>query len=218
MTATTPVTRAAVLFALEREAAPFRSVAGRGVWVTITGIGPDAARRAALAAVTENGPDVLVFAGFCGALRPGLVVGDVVVPETIVDEAGRGWPCAAISPGRHGRLLTCGRLIATPAEKQVLAERFAADAVDMESAAVAEVCADRGVPFAAVRAVSDTAGTALSPRLVELLSGRSVSPVRAGWAVLRQPSLLGEFRRLARDTKIAAEKLASTLQGMLSAR
>jgi len=214
VTATTR-TRAAVLFALEREAAPFRSVADRDTPVAVTGIGPAAARQAAARVIEDDRPDILVFAGFCGALRPTLRVGDVVVPETVLDEAGRQWPCAILDSDRGGRLLTCGRLVATPDEKRHLAERFSADVVDMESAAVAELCANRGVPFAAVRAVSDTAGTALSPRLADLLSGGSVSPVKAGWAVLRQPSLLGEFRRLARDTKTAAEKLADTLREVL---
>ncbi|MBN9118221.1 MAG: hypothetical protein J0I06_03515 [Planctomycetes bacterium] len=90
------------------------------------------------------------------------------------------------------------------------------DAVDMESAAVAEVCAERGVRFLAVRAVSDTVDTALSPELVRLLSGGNVSVRKACGALLRKPALLGEFLRLARDTKLAARCLAGALVGVIN--
>jgi adenosylhomocysteine nucleosidase len=132
----------------------------------------------------------VIAAGFCGALVPVLRVGDVVT-----------------SP----RILTVDHLVSDPAEKRRLAERHGADAVDMESAAVAEVCAAKGVPFLAVRAVSDTVDTALSPELVRLLSGGRVSVWKALRTIMRRPRLLGEFRRLARDTKLAARNLAEAL-------
>src|SRR5207253_1642126 len=104
---------------------------------------------------------------------------------------------------------------ADPAEKRGLADRTGADAVDMESAAIEGVCAARGVPFRAVRAVSDTVDTALSPELVRLLSGGRVSPWKAAVALAGKPSLLGEFRRLARDTKLAARNLAHALLDLI---
>jgi len=45
-----------------------------------------------------------------------------------------------------------------------------------------------------------------------------VSWWRAVRAVVRKPSLLGEFRRLARDTKIAARNLARELVDLLAAQ
>jgi len=199
-----------VLFALEREAAPFRRAARalRGVSIHVTGI---ESRAGAFVGrlLTDARPGCVVMAGFCGALRPALAVGDVVVPGDVIDPAGNRWPCPDGTPGV--RLLTAPELVATPAEKRHLHELHCADIVDMESAAVAAACAERGVPFRAVRAVSDTADTALSPRLVKMLSGGNVSPWRAAAALVRQPSLLGEFLRLARDTKFAAERLGEAL-------
>jgi adenosylhomocysteine nucleosidase len=182
-----------VLFALEREAAPFRKLARDlpHVAVRVSGIGRARARSTAEQLLREPPfPGLVIAAGFCGALVPALAVGDVVT-----------------SP----RILTVDRLVADPSEKRRLAELHGADAVDMESAAVAEVCAERGMPFLAVRAVSDTADTALSPELVRLLSGGNVSAWKAVRALVRRPRLLGEFRRLARDTRLAARKLAEEL-------
>ncbi|HJZ59022.1 MAG TPA: hypothetical protein VKE74_29025 [Gemmataceae bacterium] len=204
------------LFALEREAAPFRKlVANRpGIRVVVCGVGLSTARHAAEEVTRRDPPAAVVFAGFGGALRDGLAVGDVVVAAEVMDEAGGVWRCENVGQ-QQARLLTTTRLIASPSEKRELGERHQADVVDMESAAAAAVCHARGVPFLAVRAVSDTIDTALSPRLVKLLSRGKVSPLRTVAALLRQPSLILEFRRLARDTKFAAKMLAAVLAEIL---
>jgi adenosylhomocysteine nucleosidase len=186
----------AVLFALEREAAPFRRLA-RGlphVSVHVSGVGRNRARRATEQLLRAAQPKLVIAAGFCGALVPSLRIGDVVT-----------------SP----RIITVDHLVTDPAEKRRLGASH--DAVDMESAAVAEVCAVKGVPFLAVRAVSDTVDTPLSSELVRLLSGGNVSTWRTCGALVRKPSLLTEFLRLARDTKLAARNLAAAIRTTLAA-
>jgi hypothetical protein len=86
----------------------------------------------------------------------------------------------------------------------------------MESAIVARCCSRRGVPFGCVRAISDRADMPLSPRLVALLSGRSVSPLRVMAAVMRTPRLVGELWRLGRDTRVAARQLGTALGELLT--
>lgn len=191
--------RVAVLFALEREAAPFRRQARTvpHVSIHISGVGRDRARATAQRLLRDSSPGLVIAAGFCGAVVPGLQVGDIV---------------------RSPRILTVDHLVSDPAEKRRLGQLHDADAVDMESAAVAAACAAAGVPFVAVRAVSDTVDTALSPELVRLLSGGNVSVLKAIWALVRKPSLLGEFCRLARDTKLAARNLAGALVALLGER
>jgi adenosylhomocysteine nucleosidase len=186
----------AVLFALEREAAPFRQRARAlpGVYIHVTGVGRGRARSCAERLLSQPPvPTLVIAAGFCGALAPHLKIADVVT----------------------SRILTVDRLVSDPAEKRRLAIEHDADAVDMESSAIHDACAERGIDSRAVRAVSDTANTALSPELVRILSGGNVSVWRACKALLRRPSLLGEFRRLARDTNLAARKLADSLMTMI---
>jgi adenosylhomocysteine nucleosidase len=180
----------AVVFALEREAAPFRRAARElpHVSVHVSGVGRTRARAATERVLHESRPALVVAAGFCGALAQHLRVGDIVT-----------------SP----RILTVDHLVSDPAEKRRLGEHH--DAVDMESAAVEEVCAEHAIRFLAVRAVSDECDTALSPELVRLLSGGKVSVRRACAALLCKPSLLGEFLRLARDTNVAARMLSDAL-------
>lgn len=61
----------------------------------------------------------------------------------------------------HGLIVSGDRFVATGAESRALqAELPEALAVEMEGAAVAQVCFDYGVPFAALRTVSDRADDA----------------------------------------------------------
>ena len=205
-----------VLFALDREAAPFRrAVRGRpDIDIRITGIGPAAAAKAVAGALGGPPPALVVMAGFGGALRGGLAVGDVVTPAEVVDEHGGRWACAG---GGEGRLLTAADIAATPAAKRELGERHAADVVDMESAAVAEACRAAGVPFRAVRVISDTVDVGLSPALADLFASGHFSPGRAVLVLVRHPSLVAEFRRLARDTRRAADRLGAALARDLGA-
>lgn len=161
-------------------------------------------------------PGVVIAAGFCGALQSGRQVGEVAIPAEVVDEAGTTWACACV-PGvpQHGRLLTMRSLIGDPGAKAVLHEHYHAEFVDMESAAIAAACEQRGLPFAAIRAVSDASDTALSSKLVDLLAEGDVSVWRACLAIVKKPTVLHEFRRLARDTKLAANRLAAVLVRLL---
>ena len=79
------------------------------------------------------------------------------LPKLLDDQTLRGF--GLHSPSVHtGEIVTGDRFVSTQAESEALrAELPQALAVDMESAAVAQVCFDYGVPFGAVRTVSDRA-------------------------------------------------------------
>lgn len=196
------MTPALVLFALEREAAPFRrrTAGDPSIQIRVSGVGRSRARarlEEALKTVADASgslPRVVIAAGYCGALVPELRVGDIVTDPHIV---------------------TVDHLVADPEEKRRLAVS-GARGVEMESAAIAQVCAERGIPFTAIRAVSDTSDTALSPELSRLLAGGHVSVGRAIAALIRKPRLLGEFLRLGRDTKRASHALADALIAFLT--
>jgi adenosylhomocysteine nucleosidase len=98
----------------------------------------------------------LVSAGFCGALSPELRVGDLVAPDEVRDEAsGESFApdpeMLAAAPGARGTLVSAVRLARTPADRA----RLDGLAVDMESAALARASRAAGIPFLALRAVTD---------------------------------------------------------------
>jgi hypothetical protein len=69
-----------------------------------------------------------------------------------------------------------------------------------------------------VRAVSDAADEALSPRLAGLVAGGRVRPLRLAAYLVRRPTAVGELRRLARATRRAADRLAPALAALLGLR
>jgi adenosylhomocysteine nucleosidase len=123
---------------------------GRKV-VVCGGIGAEAARRAAEAAIELYHPVVLHSVGFAGALQPGLPVGEIFVPALVID--ARDGSRTTIEEG-SGVLVTFMN-VAGVKQKMSLGEAYAAQAVDMEAAAVAAAAHAHGIAFRATKVISD---------------------------------------------------------------
>jgi adenosylhomocysteine nucleosidase len=163
-------------------------------------------------------PRFVLSAGFSGALQAEQHVGDVILATEIIDESANCWPVTwpgDIPDGEmpsRGRLLTVSQLVGDPQDKQRLGQQYQALAVDMETAIVARMCLEYGVPFACVRVISDELNTPLSPHLIHLLRDGRVSLLRLTWSLVRHPMLCRELWRLAGQTRFAARRLASVCQ------
>jgi adenosylhomocysteine nucleosidase len=115
------------------------------------GIGVEAARRAAEAAIASYHPVLLQSVGFAGALQSNIRVGDLLVPGLLID--ARDGSRTEIPDG-NGTLLTF-MSVADEAQKSSLAQSYGAWAVDMEAAGVAAAARAHGIAFRAVRVISD---------------------------------------------------------------
>src|SRR5439155_10300683 len=97
----------------------------------------------------------------------------------------------------RGRIHTVDGPVLTPAEKAELFRKTGALAVDMESTAIRAAAQQAGVPFIAIRAISDAADEAIDPAVLNLVD--PYGKARA-WAVfstlLRRPRLLAQLLRL----------------------
>ncbi|HEY7329209.1 MAG TPA: hypothetical protein VH592_16320 [Gemmataceae bacterium] len=165
-------------------------------------------------------PCLLLCAGFSGALLPDQRIGDLVLGTEVVDQQGDHWqaiiPNSWIGQGiATGRLLTMPELVSDPGEKRRLGKHYGALAVDMESAIAARLCHQYSIPFACLRVISDDWQMALSPHLVELLRQERVSISRLARHVLRYPRLIGEFWRLAGQTRCASWSLLNPLSALI---
>lgn len=234
-----------LLFALNREAAPFlrgvvkRPVAGspcpaflcgqpgRHLVVLETGVGASAVQTAfdwLLGQPTVDGaayrPGLILSAGFSGALSATLAVGDVILASSVMDAAGNHWPASwpdAARPTslRRGRLWCSDRFIGDVAEKLALGEARQALAVDMESAVIARICQQLGLPFGCLRVISDDVHVPLDAAIFELIEGERISYRRLAWLLFRSPRLVGQLLRLARQTRLAAARLTQELNTLL---
>ena len=134
----------------------------RNVLVLHTGVGAAAARRT-LAHYWEMREtyggrwDVLITAGFAGGLDPSLPAGAVVLGGS--DPARLERAREILGKRAHvGGLATTFEPVETVEAKAAFFRETGALAVDMETEAVAAFCRESGVPWLAVRAISDPAG------------------------------------------------------------
>lgn len=226
MSVSAPVRRAALLapmwpelrplirpLALERAgpAALARGMRGRvEVVAAVTGIGMAAAARTAERVLDSGGIDHLLVVGIAGGIGPSVGIGDLVVPERVLDVASgheqRPHPLGAAA---RGVLASFDGLLVDPLALARLEKRGAV-AIDMETAAIAAVCERRGCPWSVLRAISDRAddGSA-DPEILALAGpdGRG-DPRAVARFLLRRPGRLPALLRLASGMRRAARRAA----------
>jgi adenosylhomocysteine nucleosidase len=201
---------------------------GDGALLAVGGMGRHLAALAARRLV-QAGADALLSFGFAGGLDPALNAGAVVCPAEIIDESGarlatsaewRKQLCAA-SPLRRpvaaGPLLTCAAPIDSVADKALAFRETGAVAVDMESFGVAEVAAEFGLPFLALRVVVDTAADTLPQSVLAATREGSLSMRRLLGGLASAPLELLALIRLAQRYRAATRSLAAVACGGLSA-
>jgi adenosylhomocysteine nucleosidase len=216
--------RVAIVAALEREVRPlvktwrvsekeyegrrFRFFESGEVVLVCGGIGAGAARRAAEAVITLFAPTMIYSAGFAGALDKRLRVGDVVRPRIVIN-AGDG--SRITLNGREGVLVSFDA-IASPTQKAKLRDSYAADAVDMEAAAVARSAELKGIEFAAVKVISDAVDFEFPSmeRFVDT-EGR-FSEARFAIFVALRPWLWPQIAKLAQNSSRASRSLCAYLR------
>ena len=199
--------------------------------VALSGMGEVAARRAGETLMGRCRPELLVSLGFGGALAPGLAAGDLVLGETFwrYDPDTRELKagphpapprplarlCGALKEAGltacPGSLVTTSRIIHKGRQGGPLAG-LPQPVLDLETFALAEMAATRGLAFLGLRAITDTA----AEEIPEFLHGAGDQGAAVGaGAALRW--LAADFRRLSdllalwRRSRSAAAKLAQAL-------
>jgi nucleoside phosphorylase len=192
-------------------------------WIAVSGIGPHNALRAA-ERLLACGITQLANWGVAGALDTSLAPGDVLIPDRIRysrDDSGFATDAeacerlaAALSNRlriHRGALWSTPQPVATRLEKQALAARSGALAVDMEAAPIAAVALRARLPFVVVKAICDPAARELPAGIVRALDssdgGFSLRMLSA--IALGGPATWRAARRLAHDFALARRALAT---------
>ena len=181
------------------------------VFAKVTGMGPKLAGQNALSLIEATTPDHLVVFGIAGALDEETRIGHVVQPELVVD-ASTGAERRPMHLGDRppaGKMWTTDEVIT---DLEVLHElrRRQVVALEMETAAIAEICDKREIPWSVFRAISDHATSAmLDSAVFSLLNadGTTNWPSVARFAV-RHPRRIPRVTRFAVDANLAARKAA----------
>jgi hypothetical protein len=194
-----------LLTALQFEAA---AIAKRLRHVQLRVIGP---RAVGLERVDATGCRGVIMAGLAGALDPTLAIGDVVVDAQ--------WDLAIPQgPWRRATIHTAADLISTVEQKRQLYADTGAAVVDMENAAARQFAAQRGLPFAGIRAVSDRADEPLDPATLRWVDSEgALRPGRLALDLCRRPGSIPSLARLGKRSKTAVAALAEAVERIVRA-
>lgn len=110
-------------------------------------------------------------------------------------------------------MVTCDSMVLRASAKRDIYSRTGAASLDMEAHATADVCDQRGVPFAIVKGISDTAEEDLPDEVQSLALSRSWAE-RLG-LILWRPRIWPDLWRLRNNTILATNNLGDVLGTML---
>lgn len=205
-----------VITGLAREAACLK---GQGLTAICSGANV-ATLRAALERLAETEFSCVVSFGLAGGLDHGLRPGDVVIGTNAVAEKAsfaahsrlvsilsEGLACVA-KKTKVGSVAGVDAPAMHPLAKAALREKTDAVAVDMESHLAAEFAERRGIPFVAVRVVSDPASRALPPLAAHAVSADgSINFAFVLRELRRRPTQIRELIRAGLDARAAFASL-----------
>jgi adenosylhomocysteine nucleosidase len=200
-----------------------RLAADQGASPGIACAGASTARARELSrALIAEGAGALMSFGIAGGLDPALAAGTVVLAETVLPAGSRRFTC---DPAWHDRVASIARtagialrvehlagsdrVVVSRRDKAALFRQSGAVAVDMESHGVAEVAAEAGVPFLAVRAIADPAGQDM-PRSVlgSVTEAGAARPLLVMGRLCLRPWEVPDIRLLRRNARAAHRALA----------
>lgn len=201
---------------MKEEAAPFRPFAAKRpeVRILVTGMGAKNAREKFLAALAEGKPLFVITAGYAGGLNPGLTRGALVL------DASPDFPLTQKLLQAGGRQGTyhCATMVAiTAQEKAALYARTKCDAVEMESGVIRQICAERGIPAATFRVISDAANEDLPLDFNKLMTpDMTMNFGKLAWTLVTSPGKIPVLMRFGKSVQSSARELAKALDEGLS--
>jgi adenosylhomocysteine nucleosidase len=205
----------AVCFALTEEAGPFRKLCGENVPLFFTGIGRANAEKTVREYLATHSPALLLTCGFAGGLDPALQVGDVIF-ETSSPDADSVRAKLLAAGAKPVKIACVDKIASTAAEKKKIRETTGADALEMESATVQDICRERGIPCVTVRVISDTATDDLPLDFNEFLTpDKKVDMAKLMMTVAKKPWKMGALMDLQKKTKLASQRLGEVLQKII---
>ncbi len=212
---------------------PFYSgiLSNRNVCVVEGGMGAISATRASRLLLSGFKPVLVISSGFCGALRQGAKVADMVICKRLFFHNESGIEDVALPGGDmvagrlsaelqskgirtwQGSFITTDRIVKKSSLSESLPADLATPVLEMETASVALAAGSAGVPFLGLRVVSDDASEELGFSLAELTDEQfRISIPRVLLTCLKKPRIIPQLARLAANSGKAGKALGVALE------
>jgi nucleoside phosphorylase len=216
---------------------PFRGVRfrlrDRDCLLVTSGMGLKRAMDGTRTLLAATSPHLLVSFGIAGAVNDDLRIGDVVVAgnSCLLDMGlpGQSRPLASLSKVAwnaaaqvlqpDGARLVAGTAITTHGSQVLLQplEEMVHPVLEMETAGIAQVAAEMGIPLVSIRSVSDGPQAPI-PFDLEVMLDEKYN-LRIGkmlMMVLRNPQIIFQSRQMMQNSRKAADHAARAVVAVLS--
>ena len=162
--------------------------------------------------------DLLVSAGFAGALDERLKVGDLLLAQNFSTANVAKTEVLLSKFSVHvGDLFTTMRVIDSPEDRNQIARSTGAAAVDMETDFIARICAEHALPMLSLRVISDSPARPLPlpPRVLFDIDEQKTKLTRLAAHTITHPNTVWRLMRFARQVRIARENLTRAIVDLL---
>ena len=194
---------------------------GKSVAVIHTGVGKKTCCQRMEVLLRRERFQYLISAGFAGALEKELRIGHLLVAENFSS------PQLLRSPHLYladdglflGKLLTVPGVLESNAEREQVAAKTGAAAVDMETEFIAEACADHALSILSLRAISDTPSDPF-PAPAHVLFNvekQKTDFTRLAFYLATHPGAFSKLNAFRVRVAVAQKALAVTLEKILRA-
>jgi len=153
------------------------TVDGRDVIAIVTGMGTDLAAAGTRRLLDAVAVRWVLVVGITGALENETPIGTLVLPEVVVNsETGREFrPAPLVDATPAGKMWTTNGLTTHSSDLAALRAQGVIS-LDMETAAIAELCEARDIPWSVFRVISDRASDGTVDEEVFRLSNQDGTP------------------------------------------
>lgn len=191
----------------------------RTVAIVYTGVGRKSCEDRIDKFLGEVQPKIFIGAGFAGAAREGLKIGELVLAENFSDprllmdaqEILRQQNAQTI------KLFTASTIVDSVDERNRIAREHGADAVEMETEYIAAACAAHAIPMLSLRAISDSPSQPFPapPAVLFNIERQKTDAVRLVYYLLTHPMAIGRLSRFARQVAQARKAIAQGLAALI---
>jgi len=183
----------------------------REVVAIVTGMGTHLARTETERLLDAVDVDHVIVVGITGAIENETPIGTLVMPEVVVNShTGAEFRPTPLGGHQHtGKMWTTDVLL-TDLDHLAGLRAQGVVSLDMETAAIAEVCEARGIPWSVFRVISDRASDGSVDAEVFAMSNQDGSPNPRAVAkyFATHPHKIPAMMRLAKGSKLATETAA----------
>ena len=215
-----------VAVGMEQEATLVRQVCPKAI--VVIGAGDAALLTARMKdALKQNTVDRIISVGVCGGIAPDMKVGQIVVCSSVVYQLSQiatdiAWSnriLASIPAAQLVRFTWSATAVARMVDKVTLRRVTMADVVDEETFIAGSIAVPKGIPFTALRVISDGPDFELPPAaLIQLTSagndniGAILDSIAGDpWQIPELVELAGSTATAMAGLKIALTRLGSNL-------